>query len=108
LKAKRFAIVGCSLLSAITTLSAQNASSTTLLTDDPAFQNNCARCHGKEGKGHRIGPPSLVSGKVPDLAPDEIRAVIANGKGHMPNFGDKLTANEIDLLVQQIKNPPAK
>ena len=88
-------------------LFAQSATSTGLL-DNPVFQNNCARCHGKAGTGHMVGPPSLVSGKVPQRSPDDIRAVVSNGKGRMPKFGDKLTADEIDTLVQQIKNPPAK
>jgi mono/diheme cytochrome c family protein len=106
LKPVRIAIVACSLLVAIAAVSAQDAPAAAGLTDNPVFQNNCARCHGKEAKGHIIGPPSLTSGKVPQLAPDEIRTVITNGKGHMPKFGDKLSTSDIDLLIQQIKMPP--
>ena len=29
--------------------------------------------------------------------------MIANGKGHMPKFAGKLTAEEIDTLVKQIQ-----
>jgi len=32
-----------------------------------------------------------------------VRAIIADGKGHMPKFADKLTPSQIDELVQQIE-----
>jgi mono/diheme cytochrome c family protein len=104
-KSARMAIVAVSFLGFVPALRAQGAP--THLVDNPVYQDNCARCHGKEGKGHRIGPPSLVSGRVPTLAPDEIRGVIAAGKGHMPKFGDKLSSADIDQLIEQIKAPAA-
>jgi mono/diheme cytochrome c family protein len=103
-KSFRFALVAVLFPFALPALSAQG----TQLVDNPAYQSNCARCHGKEGKGHHIGPPSLVSGKTPTLAPDEIRSAITNGKGHMPKFGDKLSAADIDQLVAQITAAAAK
>jgi mono/diheme cytochrome c family protein len=34
--------------------------------------------------------------------------IIANGKGRMPKYAGKLTSEEIDTLVQQIKTPSKK
>ena len=34
---------------------------------------------------------------------DDLRNIITNGKGHMPKCASKLTPEEIDTLVQQIK-----
>lgn len=73
------------------------------LTSNPVFEKNCAKCHGKTAEGHHFGGPSLISEKVASTAADDLRAVISNGKGHMPKFASKLTADEIDTIVQQIK-----
>ena len=105
MKSFHIALFSVLWLSGAPAFSAQ--SSTIVLTANPVFQNNCARCHGKQGKGHKIGPPSLVSGKVPQKPDDEIRRTITDGKGHMPKFGDKLSGAEIDLLVQQITSSSA-
>lgn len=37
------------------------------------------------------------------MSSDDLRNVITNGKGHMPKFTGKLTAEEIGQLVQQIQ-----
>ena len=46
--------------------------------------------------------PSLVSGKATSLSADELRDIITKGKHHMPKFEGKLSANDIDALVDQI------
>lgn len=33
----------------------------------------------------------------------DLRAIPTNGKGHMPKYAGKLTPEEIDTLVEQIK-----
>ena len=48
--------------------------------------------------------PSLVSGKATALSPDELRSIITKGKHHMPKFEGKLSAGEIDRLVDQIRS----
>jgi hypothetical protein len=47
--------------------------------------------------------PSLVSGKATTMSVDDLRNIITNGKHHIPKFGEKLSATEIDSLVSQIK-----
>ncbi len=67
------------------------------------FQNNCAKCHGKDADGRFMAGPSLTSKKAAALSTDELRNMITNGKGRMPKFGDKLTAAQIDTLVAEIE-----
>jgi len=73
------------------------------LANNIIFQKNCAKCHGKTGGGRHFAGPSLRSGKAADAPPDELRAIITNGKGRMPKFAGKLDAGDINRLVEQIK-----
>jgi mono/diheme cytochrome c family protein len=90
------------LLPVIALLSLTSFADTTV-TDNPVFQKNCVRCHGDNAHGKFMHAPSLVSKKVNEATPDELRNIVTNGKGHMPKFGSKLSPEEIDTLVQQIK-----
>lgn len=38
------------------------------------------------------------------MSADDLRNMITNGKHRMPNFSGKLSAEEIDTLVSQIKS----
>ena len=73
------------------------------LTDNPVFHKECAKCHGKAAEGRHFGGPSLVSDQAANASADELRSIITNGKHHMPKYGGKLTPEEIDTLVQQIR-----
>ena len=86
--------------------SAQSASSH--LTANPIFQKQCAKCHGKTADGRLFGGPSLLSGKSVSMSDEELRNMISNGKGRMPKYGGKLSPEEIDALVGQIKEARAK
>jgi mono/diheme cytochrome c family protein len=63
------------------------------------FGDNCAMCHGGDGSGG-IGP-RLAGGRVVTVYPDPADqiVVVTNGRGDMPAFGDKLTADEIAAVV---------
>ena len=89
----------CTVLFAV----AAFAQSETTLTSDPVYEKNCAKCHGKTAGGRHFGGPALVSEKVASASADDLRNMIANGKGHMPKFAGKLKPEEIDALVQQIQ-----
>jgi mono/diheme cytochrome c family protein len=91
------------LFFAVTAAYAQNAPSNTRLTENPVFQKNCAKCHGKTAEGRHFAGPSLVSEKTTSAPADELRTIISNGKHHMPKYAGKLTPEEIDTLVQEIK-----
>lgn len=97
-------IVACSVLLALTAVHAKTASSDATLTADPVYQKNCAKCHGKTAEGRHFAGPSLISSKAAAMSTDELRNMIANGKGRMPKFVAKLKPEEIDTLVQQIQS----
>jgi len=103
LKSCRHGVAACFLTFAFATASAQTARPVTGLTSNPAFEKNCAKCHGKSATGRRFGGPSLASAKVASASDDDLRDVIANGKGHMPQYVGKLTPDEIDALVHEIR-----
>jgi mono/diheme cytochrome c family protein len=84
---------------------AQTSPADATLTANPVFQKNCVRCHGDNAQGRFMHGPSLVSNKkVHAATPEDLHNIITNGKGHMPKFGSKLTSEEIDTLVQQVKS----
>ena len=64
------------------------------------FGRSCAGCHGGDGSGG-IGP-RLAGGRIvvafPD-AEDQI-AVVTDGRGGMPAFGERLTPDEIAAVVE--------
>jgi hypothetical protein len=49
-----------------------------------------------------------VSEAVIAMPADALRDIITNGKHHMPKYAGKLTADEINALVDQIKTPLKK
>jgi mono/diheme cytochrome c family protein len=78
------------------------------LTANPVYQKNCAKCHGKTAEGRHFGGPTLISETVAATSADDLRAIINNGKGHMPKYEGKLSSEEIETLVRQIKVPNKK
>ncbi len=84
-------------------MSAQNPPSEGSLTGNSVFLEQCAKCHGKTAEGRHFGGPSLISQKVTAASTDDLRSIITNGKGRMPKYASKLTSEEIDTLIQQIK-----
>lgn len=81
------------------------------------FRNNCARCHGADGRGDT---PSGHTYHAPDFTDPEwwrkhsnitstgrLTQIVRHGKGGMPAFGKKLKRTEIRSLVgyvQRFKN----
>src|SRR5512141_361498 len=70
------------------------------------YKAKCASCHGVDGKGQTSIGKSM---KLKDLASPEvqgsdIKGTIENGKGKMPAYKTKLSADEINALVTYIKS----
>jgi mono/diheme cytochrome c family protein len=86
------------------TASAQTPPAERGLLANSAYVKNCAKCHGKTAEGRHFGGPALISAKTAAVSADDLRNIIANGKGHMPKFTGKLTPEEIDSLVAQIQS----
>ena len=68
------------------------------------FQQKCAACHGKDGKGQsdmakKLGVKDLTATKMPAA---EIEKVIANGKGKMTPWKGKLSDAEISALAKYV------
>ena len=104
MQTSRVAVAVCSSFLALATAFAQTPQTDTALTANPVFQKNCAKCHGKTAEGRHFGGPSLTSDKTAAASVDDLRNIITNGKGHMPKYAGKLTPEEIDTLVRQIKS----
>jgi hypothetical protein len=97
-------ILGFSLVLFCLLVFAQTSTAEGTLTENPVFQQNCAKCHGKTAEGRHFAGPSLVSEKTIAVSADDLRNIIANGKHRMPTFAGKLTSEEINTLVEQIKS----
>jgi cytochrome c5 len=103
LKTYRFALsISLFCIAIVFAVIAQTPASTNLV-ENPTYRKDCAKCHGKTAEGRHFGGPSLVSEKAAAASADDLHHIIANGKGHMPKFAGKLTAEEIDAVVQQIQ-----
>jgi mono/diheme cytochrome c family protein len=94
------ALAASFLLSTFATAQAQPEGS---LTSNPVFQQNCAKCHGKTAEGRTFAGPSLVNEKTISMSADNLRTIITSGQHRMPKFVGKLSPEEIDILVNQIK-----
>lgn len=97
---KKLAFATLVLMIAIASCSKKSSGPTAAATPDGAkiFAGNCARCHGEMGvKDSRT--PNLQT-----IALDKAGLVssITNGKGHMPAFGDRLSAAEISAVADLI------
>ena len=75
------------------------------------FSQNCAPCHGKDGKARtpmakKLGVKDLTQSKIPDA---EIERQIRDGrkdpqgKQLMPAFEEKLSTNQIKELISTVK-----
>jgi mono/diheme cytochrome c family protein len=93
------------LFSAVSAVFAQDTPrpSDSTLTGNPVYQKNCAKCHGKSAEGRHFGGPSIVSKKTADASADDLGNIISNGKGRMPKYTGKLSSEEINRLILQIK-----
>jgi hypothetical protein len=82
------------------------------------FRNNCARCHGADGRadtllGRTYNTPDLTdpewwrkNSKITSTT--SLVSIVSRGKGGMPAFGKKLKRTEIRRLigyVRKFKNP---
>lgn len=103
LKTYLLTIAACSVFLGLTVAVAQTPPAGASLITNPVFKKDCAKCHGKTAEGRHFGGPSLISQKTAGTSTEDLRNVIANGKGRMPKFASKLTAEEIETLVQQIQ-----
>jgi len=63
------------------------------------FADTCAGCHGGDATG-RGNAPDLVNTSLNAAA---IRTTITQGKGAMPSYEERLSAEEVDALAQYVQ-----
>ncbi|MBU3702434.1 MAG: cytochrome c [Acidimicrobiia bacterium] len=107
MRSPRVLLLGLAVLAgSVTAVACTSGSSPAAPTGDPVlvegqkvYSSNCAGCHGANGQG---GYGKKLSGVVttdyPDIAAQI--ALIANGKGAMPGFSQKLSAEQIEAVTR--------
>lgn len=84
---------------------AQSAANTESAAD--LYKKNCLMCHGVDGSGSALGKrlhtPDLRSKEVQEKTSAVLAQSIAAGKNNMPAFGTKLGSDEIQSLVEYIR-----
>lgn len=74
------------------------------------FARNCATCHGADGRGETLagkisGVPNMTDRKWQESISEKRMVMsVRNGRGSMPSFDEKLSQNEINLLVAHVRN----
>ncbi len=67
------------------------------------YKQRCAMCHGASGQpsatGKKMGAQDLAASH---LSASDAAAIIANGKGKMPEYKSKLSAAQIDSLAKYV------
>jgi cytochrome c6 len=83
--------------------------------DDAAkiFKTSCTMCHSEDGSGNSptgkaLKAKDLRSADVQGKTDAELTEAITKGKGKMPAFGAKLSADKIQSLVAYIRQLPKK
>ena len=74
------------------------------------YAKHCETCHGPEGnggtpevEGRKIKVPSLKAGHALKHSDDDFVEQITEGEEEMPAFKDKLSPDEINMLVKFIR-----
>ncbi|HEX4077139.1 MAG TPA: c-type cytochrome [Candidatus Acidoferrales bacterium] len=72
------------------------------------FKSKCAGCHSADGSasgaaGKAMHIRNLASPDVQKQTDAELTAIITNGKGSMPAYKDKLSADQIKQAVSYIR-----
>jgi cytochrome c6 len=68
------------------------------------FNNNCAQCHAG-GKNNVVAAKTLKADALEKYGKNTVEAIslqVSKGKGAMPAFGKKLSADEITLVANYV------
>jgi len=68
------------------------------------FNNNCAQCHAG-GKNNVVAAKTLKADALEKYGKNSVEAIslqVSKGKGAMPAFGKKLSADEITLVANYV------
>lgn len=84
-------------------LATEQVSEEVLIKGKMAYLTRCVGCHGVDGVG--IVGPDIRPGKVlaKYASAEAMEAVVRDGLGEMPEFGSKLTDDEIAAVVAYVR-----
>jgi mono/diheme cytochrome c family protein len=76
-------------------------------TGERVYRSKCKSCHGAKGEGinpvlakkRKLDPETLLLKPMEEKTDEEVRKLIVDGKDKMPGFGEKLSAEQIDAVV---------
>lgn len=70
------------------------------------YQQNCAKCHGADGKGiPSLDPPDFTDAAWQAKETDaEFIESITNGKGVMPGYKSSMSAAQIKAMVKHVRS----
>jgi cytochrome c6 len=98
------------LLTAVVVVVVAVTGSTPLAAQDgpTLYKTKCAMCHGADGKGEtpmgkKLNIRDLGSPEVQKQTDAELTTIISKGKGKMPPFEGKLTAEQIGQVLAHIR-----
>lgn len=72
------------------------------------FKSKCAACHGADGAGNtamgkKLALKPLSADEVQKKSDADLLKIVADGKGKMPGYGKKLTADEVKEMVTVVR-----
>jgi mono/diheme cytochrome c family protein len=84
---------------------AKTANAATVHAGQEIFAQKCLLCHSINKGQVTFGPSLYAEMKKPQgkKSSAEVRSVIKNGKGKMPSFQEKLSAEDVDKLLAYIR-----
>ena len=79
------------------------------------FKTKCVLCHGADGAGKtalgkQLQAADLHSKDVQKRSNAELQKIVHDGQGNMPSFAEQLSDDEIDQVIQYVREfgKPAK
>jgi len=71
------------------------------------YKKSCTTCHAADGSGTALGKrlhaPDLRTKDVQDKTPAALTQIVTAGKSNMPAFGTRLTSQQIQQVVDYIR-----
>jgi mono/diheme cytochrome c family protein len=68
------------------------------------FTDTCGSCHTLEAAGTSGGIGPDLTGT--ELDAEAVAAIVRDGRGTMPSFGDQLSAEQIDAIAAYVADAP--
>ena len=73
------------------------------------FRAKCSVCHGLDGAGRtpngkKLKVPDLRSERIQHHDDEELLDVVTNGKGDMPPFGKKYSADKLQQVIAYVRS----